>query len=87
MQIALAGFSEESHPLVAFARDRLDLLELNPVVSSVYRVQYRLLKASGNLIGTNDLWIGCHALALGLPLVSRNHSDFERIPELNFLSY
>jgi len=83
----LAGFSEESHPFIAFARDRLDLLDLNPEVSSVYRAQFRLLKSSGNLIGTNDLWIGCHALAQGVPLVSRNHSDFKRIPELNLLSY
>jgi tRNA(fMet)-specific endonuclease VapC len=83
----LAGFNDEDHPFVAFARDRLDVLDLTPDVASVYRAQFRWLKASGDLIGANDLWIGCHALARGIPLVSRNQSDFQRIPQLCVLTY
>ena len=83
----LAGFGDAAHPFVDFARDRLDLLDLGADVASAYRQQFRQLKSTGNLVGTNDLWIGCHALALGLPLVSRNHSDFVRIPELSLLTY
>ncbi|TVP78155.1 MAG: type II toxin-antitoxin system VapC family toxin [Puniceicoccaceae bacterium] len=83
----LTGFSDEAHPFIAFARDRLDLLELTADVAGVYRRQFRWLKASGNLIGANDLWIGCHALARGVPIVSRNHCDFERIPELVVQTY
>ena len=83
----LAGFSDEAHPFIAFARDRLDVLDLTPDVASVYRTQFRWLKASGNLIGANDLWVGCHALARGISLVSRNHSDFKRISELTVQAY
>ncbi len=83
----LAGFEDETHPFVDFARDRLDFLPLEPSVGSVYREKFRFLKASGNLIGANDLWIGCHALARKTPLVTRNNSDFTRIPGLTLLTY
>jgi tRNA(fMet)-specific endonuclease VapC len=83
----LAGFNDGAHPFIAFARDRLDVLELASDVAFVYRAQYRRLKASGNLIGANDLWIGCHALTRGIPLVSRNQSDFQRILELKVETY
>jgi len=32
-------------------------------------------------------WIGCHALARKMPLVTRNNSDLKRIPGLTFLTY
>ena len=83
----LAGFEDESHPFIRFVRDRLDFVSLEPEVGSVYREKFSFLKASGNLIGTNDLWIGCHALSRKQALVTRNHSDFERIPGLELLTY
>lgn len=83
----LAGFEDEAHPFVGFVRDRLDFIPLEPDVGSVYREKFRFLKASGNLIGANDLWIGCHALARKVPLVTRNNSDFKRIPGLKLFTY
>lgn len=83
----LAGFEDEAHPFVGFVRDRLDFVPLEPDVGSVYREKFRFLKASGNLIGANDLWIGCHALSRKQALVTRNQSDFERIPGLELLRY
>lgn len=83
----LAGFEDESHPFIRFVRDRLDFVPLEPDVGSLYREKFRFLKASGNLIGANDLWIGCHALSRKQALVTRNHSDFERIPGLELLRY
>jgi len=83
----LAGFEDETHPFVDFARDRLDFVPLEPSVGSVYRENFRLLKTTGNLIGANDLWIGCHALTRKVPLVTRNDSDFKRIPGLILLTY
>lgn len=83
----LAGFEDESHPFIRFVRDRLDFVPLEPDVGSLYREKFRFLKASGNLIGANDLWIGCHALSRKQVLVTRNHSDFERIPGLELLRY
>jgi tRNA(fMet)-specific endonuclease VapC len=83
----LAGFDEETHPFVEFVRDHLDFISLEAEVGSVYRETFRALKASGNLIGANDLWIGCHALARQQPLITRNDSDFHRIPGLKLLTY
>lgn len=83
----LAGFESEDHPYVKFARDRLDRVALPIEAATVYQRVYRYLKLNGNLIGANDLWIACHAMACGLPLVSRNKSDFQRVPGLSLIAY
>ena len=83
----LAGFENENDPFVWFARDRLDLLPLNSEVAFVYRQIYRTLKAVGRLIGANDMWIASHAIFLEIPLLTRNDSDFQRVPELQLLNY
>lgn len=83
----LAGFPDKDDPFVCFVRDRLDILPLLPEVSSVYSQVYRNLKATGSLIGSNDLWIASHAMALKLALVTRNQSDFRRISDLQLVEY
>jgi len=83
----LAVFPQENAPFVSFVRDRLDLLALAPEVAPIYQRVYRSLKANGNLIGANDLWIACCAMASEQALVTRNLSDFRRIPELRLLEY
>jgi tRNA(fMet)-specific endonuclease VapC len=40
------------------------------------------LQAAGTPIGPNDLLIAAHALSAGLPLVTNNVSEFERVPGL-----
>jgi tRNA(fMet)-specific endonuclease VapC len=40
------------------------------------------LKARGQMIGANDLFIAAHARALGLTLVTNNTTEFERISGL-----
>ena len=83
----LAGFPDEQDPFVLFAQDRLDRLSLHSGVASQYRQVYRTLRASGSLIGANDLWIACHALFLDQPLVTRNNSHFHRIPDIRLVEY
>lgn len=83
----LAGFTNPEHAFVQFARDKLEILPLTEEITSTYRTIYCDLKATGNLIGANDLWIAAHALALNLPLVSRNCSEFTRIPSLQLQTY
>jgi tRNA(fMet)-specific endonuclease VapC len=41
------------------------------------------LEARGRVIGNNDLWIASHAVALGVPLVTNNEREFNRIPRLS----
>lgn len=83
----LAGFENENHPYVQFARDRLDRVALPVAAAPLYQRVYRFLRMNGNLIGANDLWIACHAMASGSPLVSRNESDFKRVPGLSLIPY
>jgi tRNA(fMet)-specific endonuclease VapC len=40
------------------------------------------LKASGTMIGANDLFIAAHARSLDLTLVTNNTREFGRVPEL-----
>ena len=40
------------------------------------------LKDAGTLIGANDLWIACHALAEGATLVTHNTREFQRVEGL-----
>ncbi len=45
------------------------------------------MQRAGVQIGTMDLLIGTAALEGGVPLVTRNRKDFERIPGLDVLTY
>ena len=47
-----------------------------------YADHFNRLKLAGTPIGANDLWIGCHALALDAILVTNNLREFERIEGL-----
>lgn len=41
------------------------------------------LERRGEIIGANDLWIGAHARALRLTLVTGNEREFRRVPGLS----
>jgi tRNA(fMet)-specific endonuclease VapC len=56
-------------------------------VSWEYGKAYRYLAKNGALIGSNDLWIAATALAYGMPVVTANHRDFERVPGLDVVRY
>jgi len=47
----------------------------------------RKLRAAGQLIGDNDLWIGATALRHNLDLVTSNAQHFNRIPSLRVIPY
>lgn len=83
----IAGFIDEEHPFIQFTLDRIDVLEPDMNVAVVYRKLFRQLKASGQLIGANDLWIASHAIARNQPLVTRNMTDFQRVADLRLLTY
>ena len=50
-----------------------------PALCQHYAQQAGLLKDAGTPIGGNDLWIACHALALGATLVTHNTREFQRV--------
>jgi predicted nucleic acid-binding protein len=82
-----AGFADERDPVLAEARRRFALLLVDAQVALVYRVIVRELRATGKLIGANDLWIAATALRYGFPLVTSNHGEFSRIRQLRVLRY
>lgn len=67
---------------LARLRELIPVLELTAEAGSHYGRLLAHLQRSGRVIGNNDLWIAAHALALGLPLVSNNLREFERVPGL-----
>ena len=57
--------------------------DLDSKAGQVYGEIQAILEKQGRLIGNNNLWIGAHALALNLTLVTNNEREFKRIPGLS----
>ncbi|MCL2653037.1 MAG: PIN domain-containing protein [Propionibacteriaceae bacterium] len=60
----------------------MDVVGLDSAVARRYGIVRAHLAAKGTPIGMNDLWIGVHALELGLTLVTDNGREFTRVPGL-----
>lgn len=56
--------------------------EASPALCAHWAAQFVRLKEAGAMIGANDLWIACHALALDAVLVTNNTREFGRIEGL-----
>lgn len=82
-----AGFSDLGAVHYRKTREALGLLANDEETALVYRQVFRELKRRGCLIGANDLWIAAAALRHGMPLISRNVHEFERVPGLDLLTY
>lgn len=81
------GFEQTEHPIVVAMREGHTLVPVDDRTAFVYASVVRELCRRGELIGTNDLWIGCTSLRLGLPIVTANVSDFRRINGLGIVQY
>ena len=49
--------------------------------------QLKALKRRATPIGANDLWIACHALAIGATVVSHNVNAFSRVEGLQLVDW
>jgi len=58
------------------------VLAIDEEVSAAYGKLRADLQAKRTTIGNNDVWIGAHALSLGLVLVTNNEREFRRIDGL-----
>jgi len=73
--------AQDQAALDAYLR-HVEVLEY-PNEAAVHYAQIRAaLKASGTMIGANDLFIAAHARCLGLTLVTNNTREFGRVPGL-----
>lgn len=83
----LEGFEDPDGDEAKALPSVLTILEVTDDVARLYAKVTRHLRRKGQLIGTNDLWIGCIARAAELPIVTRNTKDFHRIPGLQVVGY
>lgn len=81
------GFSSVTHPMLVEVSRAFVLLPLDEATALRYGEIVRKLRAAGNLIGTNDLWIAATALRFGLPLVTNNDEHFGRVAGLSIVTY
>jgi tRNA(fMet)-specific endonuclease VapC len=56
---------------------------LDSTASEAYGKIRAELEAQGRVIGSNDLWIAAHALALGVTLATNNEREFLRVVGLS----
>jgi len=56
---------------------------LDAVAAQIYGEIRATLEKQGRLIGNNDLWIGAHAMSLGVTLATNNEREFKRIAGLS----
>jgi len=81
------GFDRAEHPVVAAVREGHTLVPVDDETALVYARVVRELRRRGELIGANDLWIGCASLRLGIPIVTANIEHFRRIDGLGIVQY
>jgi predicted nucleic acid-binding protein len=63
------------------------VLPSTPEVSWEYGNAFRYLEKTGQMIGSNDLWIAATAIAYRMAIVTANPRDFERVPGLDVVRY
>lgn len=81
------GFDRSEHPVVVAIRNAHTLVPVDDETALIYARVVRRLRHRGELIGANDLWIGCTSLRLGIPLVTANLEHFRRIDGLGIVAY
>ena len=82
------GFVTKNDPLLQRYLRFGTVLPVDLNTALIYaQVARYLLRTSGKLIGTNDVWIASTAIRYGLPLVTRNQDHFDRIPNLIVMVY
>jgi predicted nucleic acid-binding protein len=81
------GFADQDDPLLQQTARHFDLLPIDEQTACRYAEITRNLRQTGQLIGSNDLWVAACALRHRRPLVTRNAVEFRRVPGLQVLDY
>ena len=66
---------------------QFERLRITEEVDWPYGCIYRSLKNRDEMIGQNDLWIAATALAHDMTVVTRNVSEFARVPGLRIQNF
>ena len=81
------GFEDHDDPLLRSVRELHVLMPIDERTALTYARLTRNLRASGRMIGTNDLWIAASSLRHDLPLVTANVAEFRRVDGLQVVAY
>lgn len=74
--------SQRLAKLIATTLVAIPILPVTVEVSDVYGDLRAKLEGMGTPIGSNDLWIAAHAVALDAIMVTDNVREFARVPHL-----
>ena len=77
-----SAHSQENSRLVQGLLDSFEVVPFNVCISEFCSQKARLRRL-GQIIEDNDLYIGCTALALGIPVASENVRHLSRIEGLH----
>jgi tRNA(fMet)-specific endonuclease VapC len=80
---------QRSRSLESLARtvSQLPVVPLPEEAGIIYGKIRADLRARGEMIGGNDLWIAAHAKTARLILVTDNEREFRRVPDLNIQNW
>jgi len=81
------GFENPGDPAFLSVVESFEILPITRSVAARYGRITRTLRANGQIIGANDLWIAAAALDCGFPLVTGNTLHFGRVEGIQLLSY
>lgn len=81
------GFPDRTDAAFLSVVESFELLPVTRQVADIYARIARELRERGRLIGSNDLWIAAAALEKDWILVTRNTTQFARVPDLKLRSY
>lgn len=77
-----SAYREKNAARLAALVKTLELVPIDERVSRRYGEIRAHLEGRGTPIGANDLWIAAQGLVLGAIVVTDNHGEFSRVPDL-----
>jgi len=86
-ELEIGRMHQKTQGLVQEAIVQYPILGIDMAVAQEYGRLRPLIQRQGNMIGSNDLWIAAIAIANDMPVVTRNGSDFGRVPGLKVIEY
>jgi len=81
------GFASLTDAAFVSVVESYEIIQLSRPIADRYAAITRELRAQGQLIGTNDLWIAATALHYDWPLVTRHLDHFARVEGIRLMSY
>ncbi len=83
----LSTHIERNQKRLAAFLSEIEVLQFNASAAKHYGIIRSQLTKKGLLIGGNDMLIAAHAVSANYVLVTNNHREFSRVPDLKILDW